>query len=288
MNKLAACEFLNLVVKKRHHGKSNWPASFAYRLRHSWRCADIRNKWGENERLDQENTRPPENSSASDQRAKDSRHDNRMEPHQPRIEGNLEQLRYKLWHHRLPALLARVVHTVIVTGKPSKLTMLIDQENDEADDVVLVTGQSWRDEIVEGIANSTHHIEIAMYMMTPQKKKNDEMFSAMNREILAAPSRGVACRAVLPTWGEKDSLKNINREWAAIATEAGWRLRYMHKNKLQHSKFWIFDKAVTIIGSHNVTSTALTQNIELSVVIRRKKTAIEASRFFEKLWIEAS
>lgn len=152
----------------------------------------------------------------------------------------------------------------------------------------LLYGAAWAPALLAALEQSTHHIEALLYMATPLKSKNAETIGGIADAMLAAPSRGIACRAILPTWGENDPLRNINAVFIAAATAAGWKIRRTNKNRLQHAKLYIFDRASLLIGSHNLTSTAVTQNVELSIMIESKLQAARAAALFDKIWAEAT
>lgn len=152
----------------------------------------------------------------------------------------------------------------------------------------LLYGAAWAPALLSALEQSAHHIEALLYMATPLKAKNAETIGGIAAAMLAAPARGVACRAILPTWSDNDPLRNINAVFIAAASEAGWKIRRTHKAKLQHAKLYVFDRSSLLIGSHNLTSTAVTQNVELSIMIESKIHAARAAKVFDEVWAQAS
>lgn len=112
-----------------------------------------------------------------------------------------------------------------------------------------------------------------------------EMYVLSSRDVVealeSAKDRGVDVRIIIErdvVGGENDA---IFRELSA----KGFRIRYASESfKLTHSKFVIVDGTVLLVGSHNLSNSALFKNREASVIIRDGPTIADFSRVFENDW----
>ena len=118
-----------------------------------------------------------------------------------------------------------------------------------------IVSPSTKPEIIEMIKNAKEKIWIENYMLTSEKVAD---------ELILAKLRGVDVRVIL----EKRVYdgKNIELYWRL--KRAGVNVRWASEEyKLTHSKLFIIDNYV-IVGSHNMSDTAMYENREISVRIR--------------------
>ncbi len=95
----------------------------------------------------------------------------------------------------------------------------------------------------------------------------------LNQAILQAARRGVSVRAITHLKSAKDILlqQKINvRSW--------------HVAAVMHAKFLLIDDAIMVIGSHNLSTRAMTSNLEISLLIEDALTGAEMRRLFDTLW----
>ena len=96
----------------------------------------------------------------------------------------------------------------------------------------------------------------------------------INQALFAARRRGVKVRML------------INSSAAAkYFVDLGLEVKEYRGRGLLHSKLVVIDNNLTILGSHNLTMNALSNNQETSVAILDKPTALVFSEFFQQLWL---
>ncbi len=116
-----------------------------------------------------------------------------------------------------------------------------------------------------------------------------EMYVLSSRDVVEslerARERGVEVRIIIErdvVGGENDA---IFRELSA----KGFRIRYASESfKLTHSKFIIIDGETLLVGSHNLSNSALFKNREASVVIRDAPAVGDFKAVFENDWAIAA
>ena len=133
---------------------------------------------------------------------------------------------------------------------------------------LITTPGTAREVILNAIENAKQEILISVYVLT-----SDDVVDALKR----AKERGVKVIVLV------DGHIKTNAEAIKILRSDGIVVRCVSKPyKHFHAKFIIVDNRLIIVGSHNLTNSALLFNREVSVVIENKVLSSELrSIFFE-------
>ncbi|MEW6723022.1 MAG: phospholipase D family protein [Candidatus Micrarchaeota archaeon] len=127
-------------------------------------------------------------------------------------------------------------------------------------------------EIIDFIDSARETLEIEVYTMSSR-----DVVDALGR----ARARGVDVRIIL----ERNVLGGENAEIYRELSAKGFAVRYASKAfKLTHSKFIIVDGNEVLVGSHNLSNSALFSNREASVIVRDAAIVGEFSEIFEGDW----
>ena len=95
----------------------------------------------------------------------------------------------------------------------------------------------------------------------------------LNIEMLRARARGVSLRALVDT------------EAMALRFRAlGFDVRAVQPTRMLHTKAICIDTATLILGSHNLTKRANTDNYEMSVAIQEFEAVAQFAAYFDRLW----
>lgn len=70
--------------------------------------------------------------------------------------------------------------------------------------------------------------------------------------------------------------------------EAGIKTRFFSAGKAQHAKLFLFDGALAIAGSHNLTPSSVTNNLDISFLTNDWPVLQTLQQHFDKLWAEAT
>jgi phosphatidylserine/phosphatidylglycerophosphate/cardiolipin synthase-like enzyme len=131
-------------------------------------------------------------------------------------------------------------------------------------------------DVISFIDGATSSLDMEMYLLTSR-----DVIEALER----AKSRGVAVRIIL----EKGVMDGENGAAFEKLSSEGFRIRYAGgAYKLTHSKFMVADGKTVLVGSHNMSGSALFENREASVIIGDASTAGEFERVFGKDWALAA
>ncbi|MFH0885099.1 MAG: phospholipase D-like domain-containing protein [Candidatus Micrarchaeota archaeon] len=126
--------------------------------------------------------------------------------------------------------------------------------------------------LIDGAKTS---IDIEIYVFSSR-----DVVEALER----AKSRGVRIRIIIERNVVGDDNDAIFRELAS----KGFDIRYASSAyKLTHAKFIIVDGKEVLVGSHNLSNSALYKNREASVIINDGATVRSFMRAFEEDWLLA-
>ncbi|MFH0737689.1 MAG: phospholipase D-like domain-containing protein [Candidatus Micrarchaeota archaeon] len=128
------------------------------------------------------------------------------------------------------------------------------------------------DRVVSFIDSAERSIDIEVYVFTSR-----DVLEALER----AKSRGVEIRIIL----EKRVLSGQNAQMFSELAAKGFAVRYAGRIfDLTHSKFIIIDGEAVLVGSHNLSNSALFENREASVIIRDAEIVEEFQGIFNSDW----
>lgn len=142
-------------------------------------------------------------------------------------------------------------------------------------DVEDLTNQKYFPAVLKAIESSEKSIYVCMYYISYFPKKADRVFEIL-KALSDAAKRGVKVEVLLDQCygGEVSSdMRNKNLRAYAFLTEAGIPVFYDEKKTITHAKYFIVDEAIVIVGSFNLSQSALSLNNEAAVLIRSKEMA---------------
>ncbi len=130
--------------------------------------------------------------------------------------------------------------------------------------------------IISLIDSANKSIDIEVYLLT-----SNDVIHALER----AKSRGVNIRIIL----EKRVMGGANQNAFNQLTRDNIKTKWASNVfKLTHSKIIIIDGKLVVVGSHNLSYTALNKNREISLLIYDNATANDLETLFEQDWMLAS
>jgi phosphatidylserine/phosphatidylglycerophosphate/cardiolipin synthase-like enzyme len=132
-----------------------------------------------------------------------------------------------------------------------------------------------QDKVLELIREAKETIDIEVYSFTSEE---------IAKELIEAKKRGVKVRVILEPRLEDNRKFKIKQILEDSGIEVRWAsLEY----KLTHSKFIIIDRKKILIGSINLSASALEKNREAAVVVESEKVK-EVLEIFEEDWQKAT
>ena len=120
------------------------------------------------------------------------------------------------------------------------------------------------------------------FFVSPGQAKHQINFLA--NDLHCAVSRGVLVQVLLNRAFHNQLLRNKQLITQKKLSDCGIQVKLYRDGVCCHPKVIIIDDKYVIVGSHNLTVTALTKNIEVSVAICSVEVAKEMVGIFQDLW----
>jgi phosphatidylserine/phosphatidylglycerophosphate/cardiolipin synthase-like enzyme len=136
--------------------------------------------------------------------------------------------------------------------------------------------------LLKGIDRARAEIVLSFYLFrTIENAKGYP--EAVLESLVAAANRGVQVEVVLERGQDVNDLSRNNSETAERLKRGGIRVCLDAPDRQTHTKLVVIDRRHVLIGSHNLTQSALRYNHEASVWIDSAPLAEEALRYMKSL-----
>jgi phosphatidylserine/phosphatidylglycerophosphate/cardiolipin synthase-like enzyme len=146
----------------------------------------------------------------------------------------------------------------------------------------LLIDREYFDVLREGIEGARSEIVVCAYLFKTLAGA-DGYPEKIVKSLAAAVKRGVPVRAVMELSQESGDLVRTNAETAKRLRRAGITVCPDPPNLVTHTKLVVIDRRYLLIGSHNLTQSALRYNHEVSVWIDSPAMAKQALDYLNDL-----
>lgn len=137
----------------------------------------------------------------------------------------------------------------------------------------LVIDSAYCDVAIALIKSAKSEIRLCAYAWRWYDMEPEIGIQKLNVALLHAIRRGVIVRCLVDT----ETMKNT-------FTTLGFTARAVHPTRMLHTKAIEADTAGLLIGSHNLTKRANTDNYEASVLSREYEICAQFATYFDKMW----
>lgn len=151
--------------------------------------------------------------------------------------------------------------------------------------VTLLTGGDWREQVMRRIESATTALKISVFLFAPRWHTPQHNIL---QACLEAPKRGLQCRCILSPHPLKVGKRRPNFDTAQRLLNAGWEVRVITGSKVLHEKILIFDNTAAIVGSHNLSVSSATNNLDTSMLLEGSEIMEQITRHFWGRWKIAS
>ena len=119
------------------------------------------------------------------------------------------------------------------------------------------------------------HESVYIFMFDWRWYKNDFScdVSQINQALVRAVRRGVIVQTLL----------NYD-EIVPVLKSVGINAKKYNFKHLLHAKSIVIDREVIVLGSHNLTQNAMTNNVEMSLIVSDSELAGRIIKYFENIW----
>lgn len=137
----------------------------------------------------------------------------------------------------------------------------------------LVLDAAYCDVAIELIKSAKSEIRLCAYAWRWYDMEPEIGIQKLNVALLQAIRRGVVVRCLVDTEAMKNTFATL-----------GFNARAVHPTRMLHTKAIEADTAGLLIGSHNLTKRANTDNYEASVLSREYEICAQFATYFDKMW----
>ena len=157
-----------------------------------------------------------------------------------------------------------------------------------AEDVQLVTDGQYFLVAKKMIQEAKSSIQVMMFEMGYYDQHPNTPSNILIKELINARKRGVKVEVILEVKEGEDRTTKRNRHTGKILSEGKVEVIYDSLFKTTHAKSMVVDGTLILLGSTNWTYYALTNNNEVSVVIRSKEVAKGLVDYFNQVKVTGS
>jgi len=149
--------------------------------------------------------------------------------------------------------------------------------------VELLQDRGYFETLLAYIREAKSEIVMAFFLFKTNGYKSSYPDIILN-ELIEAARRGVRIRIILERGDNpKSQVDENNRETALRLKEGGIDVSFDNPRRTTHTKVLVIDRRYTLLGSHNLTSSALKYNNELSVLVDSPEIAVETLKYIDTL-----
>lgn len=137
----------------------------------------------------------------------------------------------------------------------------------------LILDNKYCSTVIEFIRDAQSEIRLCAYAWRWYIDEPEIPIQQLNIELYRARERGVKVRCLVDTAATAQMLRDI-----------GFNVRYISTNRMLHTKAIGIDAKTLVIGSHNLTKRASTDNYELSLVTQEPQVLLGYNDYFDRMW----
>ncbi|NTW06794.1 MAG: phospholipase [Syntrophaceae bacterium] len=153
--------------------------------------------------------------------------------------------------------------------------------------VVLLKNQEYFSALTAAIDEAKSEIIMSFFLFKAGVHKNSLPDRILSRLVQAA-RKGVKVIVILEKSGGNDrNLDAENNRTKQFLEEKGIKVYFDSPQKTTHTKLVVIDQRLVLLGSHNLTQSALKYNNEMSLLIDRPDLAKEARTYMLEIIKEA-
>ena len=152
---------------------------------------------------------------------------------------------------------------------------------------LLLTNKDYLPVLIKAIDEAQSEIFISIFSFKAGVHKNSYPDRILGH-LAKAVKRGVDVKIILETTGRiNDELNTQNRQTGKLLEEQGVKVYFDSPRTTTHTKMIVIDQKMLILGSHNMTQSALKYNNEISIMLSRPDLAKGARDYMLEIIREA-
>jgi phosphatidylserine/phosphatidylglycerophosphate/cardiolipin synthase-like enzyme len=152
---------------------------------------------------------------------------------------------------------------------------------------ILLTNEDYLPALLKAIDEAQSEIFMSFFSFKAGVHKNSYPDRILGH-LAKAVKRGVNVKVILETTGRLgDELNAQNRQTGKLLEEKGVKVYFDSPRTTTHTKLVVIDERLIILGSHNLTQSALKYNNEISIMLSKPDLAKRARNYMLTIIKEA-
>lgn len=136
--------------------------------------------------------------------------------------------------------------------------------------------------LIRRIEKAKHTIHLVTFLFKTTKSKSNKANKIVEK-LIEAGKRGVKIDIILEKSGFNASINAENLQTRRKLRHKNIQVRFDSKKVQTHTKLAVFDDTWTLLGSHNISHSALFRNNELSIMVQSKPFAKQALHYIHQI-----
>jgi len=178
-----------------------------------------------------------------------------------------------------------IITSIIISGPPSTASSF-PRPGEFGENICqarLLTDGEYFEVMKEALEGAKEEIVMSFFLFKTNGYRGSYPDMILSR-LISAAKRGVRVKIILERDANRSSMINrSNRETAERLRRGGIEVFFDSPKTTTHTKVAVIDRRYVFLGSHNLTSSALKYNNELSFVIDSPQMAREALDYVNEL-----
>lgn len=138
----------------------------------------------------------------------------------------------------------------------------------------LILDKAYTEKAIEFIKDAKSEIMLCAYAWRWYSNEPEIGIQKFNIELKKAQMRGVTVRCILN-----------NETMASYFATLGFKTLAVQPTRMMHTKALLIDSKTLILGSHNFTKRANTDNYEASIATQEPEACLQFQQYFDRLWV---
>lgn len=137
----------------------------------------------------------------------------------------------------------------------------------------VIVGSKYLETVAGLVAEARQSVDLIVFQLRMHPTRKSDPATMLLRALQDAALRGVRIRAICGSEGIRELLRQVSIE-----------ARVLYVERLVHAKVILIDDTVAVVGSHNLTQSAMQRNVEVSLVVHFSTRENDLSLYFRNLW----
>lgn len=138
----------------------------------------------------------------------------------------------------------------------------------------LILDNSYVSQVFPFILDCKSEVRLCAYAWRWYEADPGSQIQKLNTELLRLSRRGVQVRVLVDTQAMKQTFCAL-----------GFNARCVAPTRMLHTKAICFDRKTLVLGSHNLTKRAVTDNYEMSILTQEVEPVLQFIEYFDRLWL---